>query len=242
MISFKLFKEGYTSGTHELSPEQLADHAEHGKTLSERNIESIKDYKRQSSYWNNPLRHKGNDRASYDRAYTGALHGNQMDPAADRAKEMDPITNHPMKHNTILYRSFQDHSHDMMRTLKMGDTFTDHGYIGTTTNPKVAKQFAQPIRVPGTEHQHVGNTDSWTHHYAEIHAPAGTRGHYLDMHGGHSHDEENEVLLHRGTKFQVTHHTEHMGDDAYGGKHVDGKPVQYKFHVTHLRVVGNENV
>jgi hypothetical protein len=243
MISFKtFFSEGYSNGSHELSPDQLADHAEHAKSFTDRHKEIIGEYKRGSSYYNNYLRHKGNDPESYHRAYTA----NNMDPAGDRAAEMDPITNHPMRHDTTVYRGFQDHSHKMMRSLKVGDTFTDHGYVGTSTNQNMAKRFAQPIRNPdAAKWDHPGilekpysDKTTWEHHYAEIHAPAGTRGHYLDMHGGHRHDEENELVLHRGTKFQVTHHTQHEGLDphnANGGQ-------LFKFHVTHLKVVGNENV
>ncbi len=219
MKTFKQYLgEGASAGKHDLSPEQLDDHAKHAFSFGPGHMEAISDYKVDSNKFNEPLRHISQE---HPQLYVGG------GPADEHMmKHLDHVTGHPMAHDHTLYRGFSHH-HKELDKLKVGDTFTDHGYTGTTTSEAVGKAFSMPQK-----YGHGGDRD-FALHYAKIHAPAGTKGYYLDRHRN-SEDYENEVLLHRGTKYQVTGHSEHTGEDAHETTR------QTKYRVTHLRVVGNE--
>jgi hypothetical protein len=104
-------------------------------------------------------------------------------------KNLDHITSHQTEHPIHVYRGI-DHEHSNFHKLKPGDSFTDHGFTSTSHKHGVAKGFT-----------------SSTEHVMKIHLPKGTKAHHLDHSNGHSNAGEGEILLHRGTKFHVTHHS-----------------------------------
>jgi len=86
----------------------------------------------------------------------------------------------------------------------VGHEFTDHGYTGTSFRHHVANEFGKSSTkyVKGKISKPIIHV---------VHVPKGSMAHYLDVKGPdseHSYHREKELLLHRGTRFKVTHHTE----------------------------------
>jgi hypothetical protein len=111
----------------------------------------------------------------------------------------------------------------MYSRLPPGHEFVDDGFTGTSLQPSTAEAFS-------ADRVQVGRRGYPT--IAKIHAPAGTLAHYLDHpQRGTGYDEEQEVLLHRGTRFRVQRHSLGFKDDAEYGPF---------YHVTHMEVLGHE--
>jgi hypothetical protein len=112
-------------------------------------------------------------------------------------KNMEHVTSHPMTHEMHVYRGIHPEASGFHK-LKPGDEFTDHGFTSTSMDHHVAHAFGADD----------GDDASGkpTHHVMKIHLPKGTLAHHLDAHKG-DHAKEQEVVLHHGTRFKVSHHS-----------------------------------
>lgn len=198
----------------DLSERQKSEHNVHGKRLSDEHVRELEIYKSNSRHLNDDLRNSENHTES----------GTIKHPYSRAIRRMDHVTSHVLKNNYNVYRGFGDHS-EHIKDLKPGDTFTDHGYTGTTTNEHIGMQWS---------FLHYDPQGSY-HHVAKIHVPKGTKGHYLDMHEN-DYNNENELTLHRGTKFQVIKHSHELRQDPYDSSNESKIP----FLITHLKVIGQE--
>jgi ADP-ribosyltransferase exoenzyme len=125
----------------------------------------------------------------------------------NKIHHLDNATNHRTVEPHTVFRG--GHPGDIHR-FPIGHEFTDHGYSSTSFNMHTARGFAKTKNV--NAHKPEGDTygnRKFKDIVHVIHAPEGTRGHYLDIDPNrHSNSSEAEFLLHRGTKFKVTHHSE----------------------------------
>lgn len=128
----------------------------------------------------------------------------------DHIKHMDEVTSHRIEHHHTVYRGgIPKDEH----RFPVGHKFQDHGYTGTSFRKGVSDSFDYAdAKTKHTKKQimHV------------IHVPKGARGHYLNVDDRAGMTSEHELVLHRGTKFKVTHHSE---DDHN--------------HFIHSRVIGH---
>ncbi len=123
-------------------------------------------------------------------------------------KYMDHVTSFKLKEPLTVYRgAYGHHSASAKKFKQKGHEFTDHGFTSTSLKKEVARTFSSRGKKS---------------HIFAIHLKPGDKGYHLDRHKNY-HEKEHEVLLHRGTRFKVTHHSE---DD--------------KNHITHLSVVSQE--
>lgn len=176
----------------------------HHDNLSQIHHEHMRYYKGDSYSTNHYLRH-GTDDGRPD--HPVAPH--RLPGMHDHIKHMDEVTSHRTEHHHKVFRGgvpMDEHR------FPVGHKFQDHGYTGTTFDHDVASSFGSNKRTKdGTKHiVHV------------IHVPKGSKAHYLNVDHRAGLDSEKELVLHRGTKFKVTHHT--------STKHI---------HYIHSRVVGN---
>lgn len=108
-----------------------------------------------------------------------------MDSALERSEVPEDVK---------VYRMLSDpamlDAHDSGNLV--GETFIDDGYTSTTINPSFLKEVAQDIEGQLIE--------------ATINLPKGTRGAYLG--DASMNPEERELLIRRGTAFQVSSATE----------------------------------
>ncbi len=107
----------------------------------------------------------------------------------DHIDALDHITSHKLD---APMRLFRGQSNAKPHHFPVGHEFTDHGYTSTSTSKQTASGFSY-------------NSDNPKGIIHVIHAPKGTKGHYFD-HEETENDHENEIVLHRGTRFKVTHH------------------------------------
>jgi hypothetical protein len=173
----------------------MADHQLNHSRLTDAHKASIAKYKSGSTSFNQHLRGKSDGPG----------------PEAHHFHNLDHVASHSLTHDHVLYRGGHPDNHTQFRP---GREFTEHGYTSTSLKPGVAADYAR---------EHGYNERKVIH---VIHAPAGTKGHYLDVHKAgakkpHENVDEHEVLLQRGTRYKVTHHT--MDSNA---------------HYIHMKVVG----
>lgn len=112
---------------------------------------------------------------------------------------LDHVTSNKTTEGHTVYRG--GHPGDRTK-FPIGHEFTDHGYSSTSFRKSVASGFAKNHKTHNGVHKE---------HIHVLHLKPGTKGHYFDVHGedsDHSNHEEKEFVLHRGTRFKVTHHSE----------------------------------
>jgi hypothetical protein len=113
------------------------------------------------------------------------------DSEARHVKHLDRATSFKTTKPMHVYRGVPDHAFDV-HSMKPDTEFTDHGFSSTSMDHATAKSFA-------------GHSGSRRHIF-KIHLPEGTKAHHFDAHASDS-DHEHEVVLHRGTRFRVSHHS-----------------------------------
>lgn len=162
---------------------------EHDNNLSHSHKEHISYYKGDSYSTNKYLRKKVHP--THDLA---ALH--------DHIKNLEHVTSHKTQHDHFVFRG--GHRGDISK-FPAGQKFIDHGFTGTGFHPDVAAGFSYDRDV----YAHSGKPIVHA-----IHVPKGTKAHYLDVNTSHEGlhpglgGTEHELLLHRGSVFKVTHHSE----------------------------------
>lgn len=202
----------------------------HHKTLKDSHMKAIDDYKTSSSSFNHYMRHHKLRNTSTD----AQLQKDGLSPAkiaAHRADEketinhyhksaklLDHVTSHKIEHHHTVFRSGVPGDE---KTFPVGHKFTDHGYTGTSFHEHVAGGFANQKSAISHDHPTYKKTYNRKRIVHVIHISPGTKGHYLNVDKDVPLPREKELLLHRGTKFKVTHHTE-------GGD----------YHYIHSRVIG----
>jgi hypothetical protein len=141
-------------------------------------------------------------------------------------KHLDHVTNYKLKAPLSVYRGVHKKSTDP-KNLKIGDTFTDHGYTSTSLEHTTASDpdFAYHGKTPNSKNKTIP-------HIFHIHLAKGDHGRYID-HPKISDrldtdlEHEKEVLLPRGTTYKVLGH-EHV-EDSDGARHVIHiKPLRYR--------------
>lgn len=124
----------------------------------------------------------------------------------DHIHHLDSATNHRTVEHHVVFRG--GHPGDKTK-FPIGHEFTDHGFISTSFSHHTAKGFSKAY--PTKKDAHGYAEKKHKDHVHVIHVPKGSRGHYFDVNGedsDHSNHTEKEFVLHRGTKFKVTHHSE----------------------------------
>jgi hypothetical protein len=170
----------------------------HDKMHEAGHFGAIQRYKQDSSeHYNDELRK------------SKGLQSNHSAGFKERVASLDKVTSHRIPMPMTTYRGGIPGDADK---FPVGHEFTDHGYSGTSLNASTSGSFSKAkndIRII-----HV------------ISMPKGTKAHYLDVNRDTDHAHENEVLLHRGTKFKVTHHS--VGKNHYSTE---------KIHYIHSKVI-----
>jgi hypothetical protein len=202
-------QKGFTPKYHH-SEESVGQFAKHGSSLDSTTKSYINRYKIDSYPLNSRLRKNA---AIAKRDSLGASH------SAPMVEHLDKATSFKMKKPLTVYRGTTGkHSAEKFKTI--GHEFTDHGYTSASTNHHIAREFTEG----------GGNDD----HLFAIHLKPGDKAHHFDYHVT-AHNRENEVVLHRGTRFRITGHTIHEWDDP---KHGSGDSLGHsKTKITHLEVV-----
>ncbi len=131
-----------------------------------------------------------------------SLRGRQYIPSMHKhkIKSLDKVTSHQTNQSFKVYRGGKEDKKKNIERFPVGHEFTDHGYTSTSFSKKIAKKHFAPTQ-NGKSVIHV------------IHVPKGTKGHHFDADSAHPFSHEDEYVLHRGTRFKVTHHTE--DDDTH---------------------------
>ncbi len=170
-------------------------------------------------------------------------HDNLEEHHVKQTQHLDHVTSHRIHSDMTLFRGGlkkgQDHTN-----FPVGHEFTDHGYTSTAVKHLMAREvFAnRPVRKTGE--------NRWEMYHKPIvhviHAPKGTKGHFVDVKdinengkqvkAKHPNSDEDEFILHRGTRFKVTHHSE--TDDAHyiHSKIISQRPIPIKGHKTQLNL------
>ena len=137
----------------------------------------------------------------------------------DQIAHLDSVTNHPTPEHHTVFRGGHPGDYDK---FPVGHEFTDHGYTSTSFKHGVAQSFADS----SAKKKHAKR--DWTSKKIVhvIHVPKGSKGHYFDTGSTHAYEHykdedydgtsgheysnshEKEFVLHRGTRFKVTHHSE----------------------------------
>ena len=91
------------------------------------------------------------------------------------------IAKHALNHDATLYRGVKGGYASRIKGLKVGDTFTNHGYSSSSSSPKISTNFAGKQGV-----------------LLKIDAKAGQAGYPYGF-----HDSEKEYVLPRGLKYKV---------------------------------------
>lgn len=181
--------------------------------------ESHKHIKAGEKKYHNHLDHDHDDEPSDD-----DYHEHEID---DHVYHLDNVTKHKTTEHHTVFRG--GHPGDKTK-FPIGHEFIDHGYSSTSFSHKTSKNFAHTYATnkAGTDYKSKKSKD----HVHVIHVPKGSRGHYFDVHGedaGHTNHHEKEFLLHRGTKFKVTHHSEDE-DTHYIHTKVIKQGIRHKFN------------
>jgi hypothetical protein len=201
---------------HRISPKEVEHHEKHFHSLKPEHHDSIKEYKASGhSPINSHLRHRGQSHADEEYAKKHIAH-------------LDHVTNHPLSHAKTVYRGFGKDSN--IHKHPEGTLLKDKGYTSTSHQPGMTKGFAS---------HHVEKTeDGHTHHHhyiAKIHLPKGTKAHHLDTKSAtHRFKDESEVLLHRGTTFNVGHTTTNSS-------HFEKDKLHHHWHTVHMTVHDQED-
>jgi hypothetical protein len=217
---------GFSNDTNTEPQEGSAAHKdfhEHANSLSDDEHYAVREYKADSSSINGPLRkaikqHKQLKKAKYkddkltakkmvgDPPKESNFYNNSVVPhygryAEEHIPHLDKVTSHKTVEDHITFRGgIPGDEH----RFPVGHEFTDHGYTGTSFQHYVAHDFSKT----STKHEPGKKSKPIIH---VVHVPKGSMAHYLDVKGpdsAHSYHREKELLLHRGTRFKVTHHTE----------------------------------
>jgi hypothetical protein len=180
------------------------------------------------------------------------MFGNKQVTKADYIRHhvtnLDHVTNNTLTKPLVVYRGVYNKSTDPKK-LDIGSTFTDHGYVSTSLRPDIAAQdvFSYYGKTP--------NSKGKIPHVFYIHLSPGDKGNFTDhpniLNKAFGIDREdrqplaaqlndpehqNEVLLPRGTTYQVLGH-EHVegvapspdSEDKYNSMHVIHiKPIAYR--------------
>lgn len=226
-----------------ISQEELDHHAEHRKTYDDQMKRSHAFYKMSSHHFNDQLRNQENHsseghvsikdydyRAGSPNRRSKGLVNEKDGHKIEHFHALDRITGKPTKTDMHVYRGF---SNFPVHEMKPGTEFIDHGYTGTSRDVRTATSFS-----------HLTGGPKPMDHIARIHVPAGTKAHYLDHPTAEQpsesmHSRENEILLHRGTRFRVMGHSEIDGETArnfVGGHSGSALPMR----IVHLKVVGQD--
>lgn len=184
--------------------ESHKDFLEHHKSLSKYQKHALLNYKGYSQRLNRYLR-DGDDiyRKHFhkDKAANASINKVVHEVHHPQIEHLDHVTNHSMKGSHTVYRSGLPKDETK---FPVGHEFTDHGYTGTTFKKSVANGFAD-----NNVHHKAIKSQTGRKIIHVIHTKPGDKGHFLDI-GGESGmmSYERELLLHRGTRFKVTHHTQ----------------------------------
>lgn len=174
-----------------LTPKSLADFATNHKNLSPEQERAVWDYKGIKYKRINPPL----------RESQGKVH-HELVPDLDKATSHRTIESHKV------YRGGVPGS---KKDFKVGSHFVDHGYVSTSFKHKTAHFFSDLNKSSFRNDRTVIHV---------IHVPKGTKAHYFSS-PDRADASEHELVLHRGTKFKVTHHSQKNG-----------------IHYIHSRVVG----
>lgn len=190
------------------SSDQHKSFMNHHNSLSQTEKEHRNNYKSNSYPTNRFLRTGRHDWHSFNPEKKGEELEKHNANMHDHIQHLDKITSHRIEHHHVVFRGGVPKD---VHKFPAGHKFQDHGYTGTSFRHDVATGF--------TSDDHKGKHDRSVMHV--IHVPKGTKGHYFDVARDTGISSEHELVLHRGTKFKVTHHSH------------DGS-----FHYIHSRVVG----
>ena len=215
---FKDENEKYANSENRLiiEPHKLEEHIIHAKKFTKEDKRIARHYKTSSNDFNSPLRYGMPNRELWSPVEN------------EHFKKLDKITSHKLKHNYITFRGFNNENVSKeILSKKPGDIIHDKGYTGTSI--KRSMGFGYAAYVPHPETNQKG------YHYAKIYIPKGSKGFFMDAPYNEEWGipSENEMVLHRGTKFQVLGHT----TSSFLSRDGEGYQVH---HVTHLKVIGND--
>lgn len=166
-------------------------------------------YKSSSSALNHYLRHGEHRTDTTENKSPHAVHDMEKH-YHEHIGHMDHVTSHKIEHHHTVFRGGVPK--DETR-FPVGHKFTDHGYTGASFHKSIAANFDYHRAKTKKDRKDIIHV---------IHVPPGTKGHYLDVHGDTPLSGEHELLMHRGTKFKVTHHT-HTEDHHYIHSRVVGQ-------------------
>jgi hypothetical protein len=159
--------------------QQFAFHAKNIDKNHRDTLKSIQHYKSDGyERINNDLR-KNRDLHPHDYNHVGHL---------------DHATSFKTTHDMHVFRGVHKEALPY-HTMHPGTEFTDHGYTSTSLRHGAAMGFGGG-----------GYSKDNKAHVFKIHVPAGTKAHHFDSHNVEN-QHENEVVLGRGTRFRVTHHS-----------------------------------
>lgn len=143
---------------------------------------------------------------SHSYELNGALRRNKGElkhPALRNHDEhLSRATSHQLKEPMTVYRGV-DAKFAHISKMKPGAIFKDHGYISTSMDERMALHFSSST---------VRRNKPTPRYVFALHLPEGTKAHHFDIAGtaGHmpetGYESEQEVVVHRGTSFRVTHH------------------------------------
>lgn len=227
-----------TISNHVMSDDEFDHHEAHeAKVARDPAAYPIREYKQNSDAFNKPLRSGPRVKDSIAIGH----HLDASDPEHARNKAADTIrqihgiakaVSSEIPKDIHAWRGIKPSSE--IHRIPPGGHFTDHGFTGTSLDWQQAHGFSGEHgyeRSPtwsGRQHMSTGAPPhlDGTRMMARIHIPAGALGHHLDM-NGEKYGSEEELLLHRGTQFQVDRHEL--------TPHPRGKGL---VHVVHMTVVG----
>lgn len=224
---------------HAMTDDEVGAYESHHASLSPEERALTHEYKRDSEHFNHWLRN-GTGRIPGHILVSGVMPTSESSALgqAQRKREfesLDRATSFKTPRDAVVYRGMEPNSE--IHSVPTGEKFVDHGYMGTSALKNVALSHA------GTHE----NYDKWSHYpdlrvprnleghkiVAKIHVPAGTMGHYFNVDPTAPYPRERELVLHRGTHFQVLGHSR-----VYHSTPANG-PTR-GVHLVHMRVVGQK--
>lgn len=200
-------KQDEPFGVNPPSVSVTKQYRDHVRKLGPLHMDAVKRYKGSSEAINHHLRQ---DKPFPEHKLSIAGNVNTLH------KHLKKVTSFKTPQDHIVYRGFGTNMHEAARNMKRGDVFHDKGYTGTSFNHAVARDFAKQGYDSEGKHKFV----------ARIHVPKGSKAHYLDA-VPNPEEEEHELLLHHGTKFEVLGHSHY----SLGPSRV---------HIVHMRVKEQE--
>jgi hypothetical protein len=124
--------------------------------------------------------------------------GENLGALKTHVKNLDSVVNHPLKHDTVVYRGIDN---KIGKQLSPRSSFHDFGYHGTTLDPEVAEDI-KPL----------------SDYSARIFLKRGDKGGYLPKARGKypDKDSEKEFLLPRDQQYKVLgHHFDKTTNKTY---------------------------